>query len=74
MAIHDEKTLYRCYHCNKLLYDGELREDGTCPCGSRKNRLAFGITPEEMAEVIARGYQYDESRFAATKAEAWVEE
>lgn len=70
----DKNTLYRCFYCNKLIWRQDLDEDGACECGSRKTRIAFAVTDEEMAELETRGFVRTDEQFTTVREEAWKSE
>lgn len=71
--MEDNNVIYRCFYCNQVLWNGDMQEDGTCPCGSRKLRKAFGITDEELAGLKARGFTPEENQLVTERAKAWID-
>lgn len=54
-----EKRVYRCDHCNGVLYDRHVTEGGCPKCGGRRVRIAAAITDYELKFLKEEGYEYD---------------
>lgn len=68
---HVADYIKRCYYCNKIIMPSDIRNGLFCPCGSRRTRVAFGITPEEEALLKEDGYDCTDENWAGTREEAW---
>lgn len=61
----------RCYYCNQIVLPSDISSGQCCPCGSRKLRVAFGITDEEEQRLKADGYVFTEENWSDNRESAW---
>jgi hypothetical protein len=58
----EDKTIYLCMYCRTPMMRSDFTESGKCiECGARKVQVAPKVTDEQMADLVARGYEYDET-------------
>ncbi len=51
------ETIMRCEYCRAVVLQSHIAEAGGCKmCGSRRMRIAFSLTDEEMRQAQAEGY------------------
>ena len=65
-TVSYSKRVYRCDHCNGVLYECHIGEGGCPRCGGRRVRIAVGISAEELTFLQKEGYEYD--------ADDWMDE
>lgn len=61
----------RCFYCNQIVLPSEIASGNVCVCGSRKLRVAFGISDEEEQRLKADGYVFNEEDWSDNRETAW---
>ncbi len=63
MAVSSD-TIMRCSYCDHPVLMKEISEGGCPRCGSRKVKIAFGVTDQEMDDLRSRGYEPSPERWS----------
>jgi hypothetical protein len=60
-----ESRIYRCEYCKGVVLSTHVAKFGGCKeCGSRKVRLAFKLTEEEVTAAKAEGYNFNDDQWS----------
>lgn len=67
--------VYRCEYCRCIVLYAQVQQFGGCKeCGSRRIRIAFKLTDEEVEAAQAEGYQFDDDQWTDDIQHAYNDE
>lgn len=74
-APSPEGKIYRCEYCKAVVLHAHIADYGGCKeCGSRKVRVAFKLTDEEVEAAKAEGYVFHDAQWTSNIDDAFIGE